>query len=346
MLHLGGVTLGLALIASTAAWAGFETPVTPQDGNVVPGTGDFNWTALTRLFVGWDSNVELYADVDAPGNPALGGTFGGATLDLAFTKMLAPNLTLGGDFRADVLGYVDTMPAASIPTYGTQSDYDIVAAQPTVYLRYKTRMPDGTDVTLNSAYSFRTEKSKNEKGLAERSHQFMTSVRFDPFALWAFDLSAVHTFDDFNDIYPADPLSDRDGQFTELAAAATYRVHNLPLLQALHGRIAYQKNEANGINWSYSGVKFSAAADLHFHGPFDGNLWLSLATRDYAGNFSSQGYNRRTEDITTFGGQLLWHLHPRATADISVSQMFVGSNDPTLTSKNTRLTAGVTIRLK
>ena len=221
--------LGLALVASTGAWAGFETPVTPQDGNVVPGTGDFNWSAVTRLFVGWDSNVELYADVDAPGNPALDGVFGGATLDVAFTKMLGPNLTLGGDLRADVLGYIDTMPAASIPTYGTQSDYDIVAAQPTVYLKYMTTLANGTDVTLNGTYSFRAEKSKNEEGLASRSHQLSASATFDVPGPWAFAVSAAHTFDDFNDIYPGEPVSDRDGQFTEIAAEATYTFAHLHL---------------------------------------------------------------------------------------------------------------------
>ena len=308
--------LGLALVASTGAWAGFETPVTPQDGNVVPGTGDFNWSAVTRLFVGWDSNVELYADVDAPGNPALDGVFGGATLDVAFTKMLGPNLTLGGDLRADVLGYIDTMPAASIPTYGTQSDYDIVAAQPTVYLKYMTTLANGTDVTLNGTYSFRAEKSKNEEGLASRSHQLSASATFDVPGPWAFAVSAAHTFDDFNDIYPGEPVSDRDGQFTEIAAEATYTFAHLHL-KAVHGRIAYQRNDAKGINWSYSGFAVSGGADFHLHGPFDAKVSASFADRDYVGDFSSQGHDRQNQQITGLSGQVIWSFRPHATADLT-----------------------------
>lgn len=336
---------GFVCLAHTGlASAGFESPVTPTTSS--PGTAsDFDWSAIVRLFGGWDSNVELYTDVTAPANPALGGYFGGATLNLGFTKDLDSHFTLGGNLNADVVGYVDTMPAASIPTYGTQSDYDFYAVQPTVYLKYRTMLGDGTDVTLRGTYSFRTEKSKNEKGLAERSHQFMASATFDVPGPWSIEASLTHTIDDFNNVYPADPLSDRDGHFTDLGVGATYRVAH-PVVKALHVRIAYQNNDAKGINWSYSGFAISGGADLHIHGPLDAKLNASFANRDYVGNFASQLHDRQNQQITNLSGQLIWHIRPHATADLTVAHTTIGGNDPTLTAKATRITAGVTIRLK
>ena len=144
---------GLLLTAGTAD-ADNEMPVLP-DAPPVTGSDGFDWTALVRLFAGWNSNVQLYADVDAADAPNLDAFLGGATLDLAFRTPLGQGFTLGGSLRADVLGYLDQMPASAIPTWGTESDYNFAALQPTLSLQYQTMVPGGTAVTLNGAYSFR-----------------------------------------------------------------------------------------------------------------------------------------------------------------------------------------------
>jgi hypothetical protein len=323
-----------------------ETPVLPDPQPSASGSrGDIDWSLVFRFFTGWDSNVQLYADTDAPDVPELGGFFGGATILLGASAPLSAALTAGASFRGDVVGFADSMPDSAVPLYGTQSDYSFYAVQPSIYLQYRTLTADGTDVTLRGTYSFRAEAAKTELGLAERSNQFAASAIFDVPGPWVFDLSATRTIDDFNDTYPLDPQSNRDGQFTELGAGARYMI-GATHLRSIYARISYQRNDAAGVNWSYSGAAVSAGADWHLHGPFDAKLWGSLSGRNYVGDFSSQGYMRHTQQVATIGGQLLWHLRPTATADITLVHEIVGGDDPLLTSRDTRLAAGVTLRLK
>ena len=117
-------------------------------------------------------------------------------------------------------------------------------------------------------------------------------------------------------------------------------------LRSLFGKIAYQRNDASGINWSYSGVALSGGGDIHLHGPFDARLSGSWASRNYAGDFSSQGYDRETQQTLTLGGQLMWAIAPAATADIGIRYRAVTGNDTDLDEHDTRVTAGLTIRLK
>ena len=334
MHRVRGVFVGLALTASTAASAGFETPVTPDIPDLQISDGrDTAWLGRVRFFTGYDSNVQFYDDYQAA--TGKGGLVGGVTLDGAFERILTSSLSIGGAFRADLIGY----------TGGSNSDYNHFSIQPSLYLKHESTLRDGTDVTLQATYSFRKTKAQDWVGINSTSHQLIGTANFDVPGPWSFFAFGKLAAADYN-VFASDPASNRDGTFKEIGVGATHTFDG-PFLRKISGHISYQRNDADGVNWSYSGFAVGGSADIQLGEAVYLQLNASHTARNYVGDFTSQGFivGRNNQQVTTLGTRLIWVASPKHTFDVELAHEIVGSNSYQFTGSKTTIMGGLTINL-
>jgi hypothetical protein len=323
------------LAFGVSAEAGFETPVPPDDLITPIDADEWQCAARVRAFVGYDTNVQYYNDFLM--QPDTEGFLGGITLYTSAERRMGSGFSIGGAFRGDLIGY----------TGGDNDTYNHYTIQPSVFVKHQRQLAGGTDVTLLGAYSFTKTQAKDWEGIDSNGHQLVAKSTFDVPGPLAFFVAGTLAVADY-DIFAGDPLSDRDGVFGEIAAGASYDVMGV-YLRKLSGRIGFQKNDADGENWSYEGFIVAGEADFHIFGPLHGTVGASYASRDYVGDFTSQGFTppgRENQQVTTLTGRLIWYITPTHTADLGIKHEIVDSNSDEFTGSKTAVTAGLTIKLK
>jgi hypothetical protein len=208
-------------------------------------------------------------------------------------------------------------------------------------------MANGTDVTLQATYSFRKTQAQDWTGIDSTSHQLVTSTTFDVPGPWSFFTRGTVASADYN-VFPGDPASNRDGTSYEWIGGLAYTFDS-PALREVSAYAGYQRNDASGANWSYTGWTIGADAQFNIAGPIlVGKLGASYAARDYVGDFTSQGFTapgRQNQQVTTLDAQLILFAGPTHTFDLGLTHQIVDSNSPEFTGSKTSLTGGLTVRL-
>jgi len=325
---------GAVCLFSGSAFAEFERPVTPNIADVPPLPGFF-WTAKARAFAGYNSNIQYSNDYLFPVTDP-GGLVGGLTLDVFGEYGLTNGFSIGGALRTDLVGY----------TGGSNDDYDHYSLQPSIFVKHRHQMANGTDVTLQGTYSFRKTQARNWKGIDSTNHEFVGRAEFDVPGPWGFFLEGTIASSDYG-VFAADPSSNRDGTFKEIIFGVTF-VEPPPYPGDVTARFGLQSYDAAGVNWSYTGWLVGIENRFAISGPHFGKLAATFVSRDYVGDFTSLGYvtdGRKNQQVLTLEGKWMWALSQTHTFDIGLKHEIVWSNSKQFTGNQTALMGGLTVKL-
>lgn len=326
-----------ALIAASKAVAGFEGASTGV--NLGDPSDPFDkFDAILRVGLGQDDNVQLAPDLTSFGT-ATDSTFVDAELNAVFRHRFNPMLVGGAGLRVDATGYLDEIAPSLQPMFGTFTDYNRIAVNPSLFV---DALLDGVDARF--AYDFRFEDADNVGAIGLYGHRISIALSRDIDVSWRVRGGLSHAWNDFTVVFP-EPENDRDGTLTAATAGVDYFIAGGYTVLSL--TLAAMANDTKGDNWDYAGhgATLGARTVLMPHLFASGDLGYEW--RDYHG-FAS-GFitppGRKEQGIFSAKAKLVYQIDERFSVDAFVVYADHTSNQPEFEGDHTIVGAGITTKL-
>jgi hypothetical protein len=290
------------------------------------------WDASVRVFFGHNDNVQLVPDATVFNpNGERESAYLGVSLDAAYRFIQTTEWTAGAAMTADRLVY-DKGGVRTL-TYDPPDWYNLTALQPTLFARRHFQLAD-MPASAGITYGYRQERLKVHAG-GLQSHTVRLDAALATLPNLTFDASYTYGNDNIDVPFTGTKIRDAERDVVGLGAVYAWNQG----LRKVKVSYSHTDNDADGIDWDYTGNAFKARFETRLTGPFWLGLEASRDKRDYNG-----GWGRTEQEIIRFGAQVLWILDTHWVADVYCDTDRYDANAPAFETDQTQYGAGITYR--